>query len=160
MITFGFKAGSGTASRVVEWQGERYTLGVFVQSNFGKRWNFRLRGHRAGLELTEPAIREGTPRAEKSSIIAIVATDAPLMPHQLKRLAKRVPLGIALTGGYGYTQLRRHLSRLLDRECGRGARRVGQAGAGGLRARRRHRPLLRRDGAGDRRGDPQRADGE
>jgi D-aminopeptidase len=102
MIAFGFKAGSGTASRMVEWQGERFTLGVFVQANFGKRWNFMVRGVRAGLELTEPAIREGTPRAEKSSIIAIVATDAPLMPHQLKRLAKRVPLGVASTGGYGY----------------------------------------------------------
>ena len=102
MITFGFKAGSGTASRIVEWHGERFALGVFVQSNFGKRWNFCLRGARAGLELREPAIREGTARAEKSSIIAIVATDAPLMPHQLKRLAKRVPLGVALTGGYGY----------------------------------------------------------
>ncbi len=102
MITCGFKAGSGTASRIVEWQSERYTLGVFVQSNFGKRWNFSVRGVRAGLELTEPDIREGTPRAEKSSIIAIVATDAPLMPHQLKRLAKRVPLGVAMTGGFGY----------------------------------------------------------
>jgi L-aminopeptidase/D-esterase-like protein len=102
MITFGFKAGSGTASRVVEWQDERYTLGIFVQSNFGKRWNLLVRGVRAGLELTEPAIREGAPQAEKSSIIAIVATDAPLMPHQLKRLAKRVPLGVAATGGYGY----------------------------------------------------------
>ena len=102
MITFGVKAGSGTASRVVEWEDKRYTLGVFVQANFGKRWNFVVRGVRAGLELTEPAIREGTPRAEKSSIIAIVATDAPLMPHQLKRLAKRVPLGVAATGGYGY----------------------------------------------------------
>ncbi|MDO9306509.1 MAG: P1 family peptidase, partial [Mesorhizobium sp.] len=102
MITCGFKAGSGTASRVVEWQSERYTLGVFVQSNFGKRWNFTVRGVRAGLQLTEPAIREGTPRAEKSSIIAIVATDAPLMPHQLKRLARRVPLGVAMTGGFGY----------------------------------------------------------
>jgi L-aminopeptidase/D-esterase-like protein len=102
MIAFGFKAGSGTASRVVEWEGKRFTLGVFVQSNFGKRWNFHLRGLRAGLELAEPAIREGTPRAEKSSIIAIVAADAPLMPHQLKRLAKRVPLGVAATGGYGY----------------------------------------------------------
>lgn len=102
MITCGFKAGSGTASRIVEWQSERYTLGVFVQSNFGKRRNFTVRGVRAGPELTEPAIREGTARAEKSSIIAIVATDAPLMPHQLKRLAKRVPLGVAATGGYGY----------------------------------------------------------
>jgi L-aminopeptidase/D-esterase-like protein len=47
-------------------------------------------------------LHEGTPRAEKGSIIAIVATDAPLLPHQLKRLARRIPLGIALTGGYGY----------------------------------------------------------
>jgi D-aminopeptidase len=102
MITFGFKAGSGTASRMVEWAGKRHAVGVFVQSNFGKRRNFCLRGVRAGLELMEPSIREGTPRAEKGSIIAIVATDAPLMPHQLKRLARRVPLGVAATGGYGY----------------------------------------------------------
>ncbi len=103
MITFGFKAGSGTASRVVEWAGEPYTVGVFVQSNFGTRTNLTIRGVRAGPELAEPAIREGTVRAEKSSIIGIVATDAPFLPHQMKRLAKRVPLGIALTGGYGYT---------------------------------------------------------
>jgi D-aminopeptidase len=102
MITFGFKAGSGTASRVVEWQGQAYTVGAFVQSNFGKRRNFTLRGLRAGLELIEPAMREGTPRAEKGSIIAVVATDAPFLPHQMKRLARRVPLGVAMTGGFGY----------------------------------------------------------
>ncbi|SFQ01364.1 L-aminopeptidase/D-esterase [Mesorhizobium sp. NFR06] len=102
MITFGFKAGSGTASRLVGWQDRSYALGVFVQANFGKRHNFTLRGRRVGPELVEPAIREGTPRAEKGSIIAIIATDAPLLPHQMKRLARRVPLGIAMTGGYGY----------------------------------------------------------
>ncbi|MER8392610.1 P1 family peptidase [Mesorhizobium sp. M1340] len=102
MITFGFKAGSGTSSRSVDWNGERFTIGCFVQSNFGARRNLVIRGIRAGAELAEPAIRDNTPRAEKSSIIAIVATDAPFMPHQLKRLAKRVPLGVALTGGYGY----------------------------------------------------------
>ncbi|ETA71486.1 MULTISPECIES: P1 family peptidase [Mesorhizobium] len=102
MITFGFKAGSGTASRIVGWQGNSYTVGAFVQSNFGKRRNFTLRGLRAGSELTEPAIREGTPRAEKGSIIAVVATDAPFLPHQMKRLARRVPLGVAMTGGFGY----------------------------------------------------------
>jgi len=102
MITFGFKAGSGTASRIVEWQDRRYTLGVFVQSNFGKRRNFTIRGNRVGPELVEPAVREGTPHAEKSSIIAVVATDAPFLPHQMKRLPRRVPLGIAMTGGYGY----------------------------------------------------------
>ncbi|MEW9807733.1 P1 family peptidase [Mesorhizobium sp. ZMM04-5] len=102
MITCAFKAGSGTASRLVGWEGRRYALGVFVQSNFGERRNLTVRGVRAGPELAEPAIREGTARAEKSSIIAIVATDAPLMPHQLKRIARRVPLGVAATGGYGY----------------------------------------------------------
>ena len=103
MITFGFKAGSGTASRVVDWNGQRFTVGAFVQANFGARRNITVRGVRGGAELTEPAIRDNTPRAEKSSIIAVIATDAPFMAHQMKRLAKRVPLGVALTGGYGYT---------------------------------------------------------
>ncbi|MER9436196.1 P1 family peptidase [Mesorhizobium sp. M0618] len=102
MITFGFKAGSGTASRIVEWHDRAYTVGAFVQSNFGKRRNITIRGLRAGPELLEPAVREGTPRAEKGSIIAVVATDAPFLPHQMKRLARRVPLGVAMTGGFGY----------------------------------------------------------
>ncbi|PTE11303.1 P1 family peptidase [Mesorhizobium helmanticense] len=102
MISFGFKAGSGSASRIAEWQGRRYTVGVFVQANFGRRHNLAIRGMRAGPDLKEPAIREGTPRAEKGSIIAIVATDAPFLPHQMKRLARRVPLGVAMTGGFGY----------------------------------------------------------
>jgi len=102
MIAFQFKAGSGTASRVVAWQDRRYTVGVFVQANFGRRRNFMIRGRRVGAELAEPAIVEGTPRAEKSSIIGIVATDAPFLPHQLKRLARRVPLGVAWTGGLAY----------------------------------------------------------
>ncbi len=102
MICFGFKAGSGTASRVVEWNGRRFTVGAFVQANFGKRWNIMVRGKRAGDELVEPQLREGSPRREKGSIIAVVATDAPFLPHQMKRLARRIPLGIAMTGGYGY----------------------------------------------------------
>lgn len=102
MVAFGFKAGSGTASRVIAWGGRRYTLGVFVQANFGRRHNIMIRGRRAGAELTEPAMIERTPIAEKSSIIGVAATDAPLLPHQLKRLARRMPLGVALTGGYGY----------------------------------------------------------
>jgi L-aminopeptidase/D-esterase-like protein len=102
MISFGFKAGSGTASRIVERQEYRYTLGVFVQANFGQRHNFTIRGRRVGPDLAEPAVHEGTPRAEKGSIIAVVATDAPFLPHQMKRLARRVPLGVAMTGGYGY----------------------------------------------------------
>lgn len=102
MITFEFKAGSGTASRVVTWQDRTFTVGSFVQSNFGPRRNLTIRGVRAGLDLPEPLMVERTPRREKGSIIAVVATDAPLMPHQLKRLARRIPLGIAWTGGLGY----------------------------------------------------------
>ena len=102
MITFGFKAGSGTASRIVEWQGHSYTVGAFVQSNFGKLHNFAVRGLRAAPELAEPAIRDAALHAEKGSIIAVVATDAPFLPHQMKRLARRVPLGVAMTGGFGY----------------------------------------------------------
>lgn len=102
MTTLGFKAGSGTASRRVTFGDTAYTLGVFVQSNFGDRRNLMIRGRRVGAELVEPRIIDNTPRAEKSSIIAILATDAPLLPHQLKRLARRIPLGIAWTGGLGY----------------------------------------------------------
>lgn len=102
MIAFEFKGGSGTASRRVGWAGESFTLGTFVQANFGKRRNLLVRGRRAGAELAEPTIVEHTPRKEKGSIIAVVATDAPLLPHQLKRLVRRVPLGIAWTGGLGY----------------------------------------------------------
>jgi L-aminopeptidase/D-esterase-like protein len=102
MIAFGFKAGSGTASRIVEWQDRVYTVGAFVQANFGKLRNFTLRGQRVEPALAESAIRDGALHAEKGSIIAVIATDAPFLPHQMKRLARRVPLGVAMTGGYGY----------------------------------------------------------
>lgn len=102
MIAFGFKAGSGTASRVVALHGHNFTLGIFVQANFGDWRNFTIRGVRAAPDLPKPDLIERTPRAEKGSIIAIAATDAPLLPHQLKRIARRMPLGVAMTGGYGY----------------------------------------------------------
>ena len=102
MITFGFKAGSGTASRVVGWQGNSYVVGAFVQSNFGKLRNFTLRGQRVEPALAESTIRDDARHAEKGSIIAVIATDAPFLPHQMKRLARRVPLGVAMTGGFGY----------------------------------------------------------
>jgi D-aminopeptidase len=99
MRTFGFKAGSGTASRLVAWGGQTFTVGVFVQSNFGDRQQLTIRGLRAGpalLDLGKPA------PAEKSSIIGIAATDAPLLPHQMKRLARRMMLGVNQTGGVGH----------------------------------------------------------
>lgn len=101
MIAFGFKAGSGTASRIVRRGGQAWTVGTFVQANFGDVKNLSIRGRRSGAELA-PLQAEARERVEKGSIIAIVATDAPFLPHQIKRLARRVPLGIALTGGFGY----------------------------------------------------------
>ncbi len=97
MLTYDFKAGNGSASRLVEIAGERYTLGVFVQSNFGRREDFTVLGVPVGRHLREGKLRG----KEQGSVIAILATDAPLMAHQLKRLARRVPLGLARTGTVG-----------------------------------------------------------
>jgi len=98
MLTFDFKAGSGSASRRVEIGGETFTLGAFVQSNFGRRHEMIVDGHKVGLQMPGGELR-GRP---VGSIIAVIATDAPLLPHQLKRLARRVPVGIARTGGIGH----------------------------------------------------------
>ena len=97
MRTYDFKSGNGSASRVVEIAGQRYTLGVFVQSNFGRREDFTVLGVPVGRHLLEGKLRG----KEQGSVIAIVATDAPLLAHQLKRIARRVPLGLARTGTVG-----------------------------------------------------------
>ncbi len=102
MVCFGFKGGSGTASRIVDHPAGPFTIGCFVQANFGPRRNLTIRGRRLGPDLAEPALIDRTPAREKSSIIGVIATDAPLLPHQLTRLARRAPLGVALTGGYAY----------------------------------------------------------
>jgi L-aminopeptidase/D-esterase-like protein len=101
MIAFGFKGGSGTSSRRVSRGEKTWTVGAFVQANFGSLKNFTIRGQRVGAELKTRLEASGA-AIEKGSIIAIVATDAPFLPHQMKRLARRVPLGIAMTGGLGY----------------------------------------------------------
>lgn len=98
MSTYEFKAGSASASRVVDIHGTAYTLGTFVQSNFGLRHELTVLGVPVGRELTGGEFRS----SGSGSIIAVVATDAPLMPHQLKRLARRVPLGLARTGTVGH----------------------------------------------------------
>lgn len=95
MRSYEFKAGSGTSSRVVDYDGKTYTVGAFVQSNFGKRHLFHLAGIPVGLEI--PVGAEAA--AENGSIIGIVATDAPMMPHQLNRMARRAAFGIARSGG-------------------------------------------------------------
>ena len=97
MITYDFKGGSGSASRMVGIGGAEYALGVFVQSNFGNRRDFRIRGMPVGPQMTEPLLRG----RDAGSIIAVIATDAPLQAHQAKRLARRVPLGMARTGTIG-----------------------------------------------------------
>ena len=101
MKCFGFKAGSGTASRSVAHGAEMFTVGAFVQANFGARDDLTIQGNRLGLTLHEPAMRRNTPDTELGSIIGVIATDAPLLPHQLKRLARRATLGMGRTGGIG-----------------------------------------------------------
>jgi L-aminopeptidase/D-esterase-like protein len=103
MIAFEFKGGIGTASRVVTAAQGGYTLGVLVQANFGLRHQLRIAGLPLGQELREEMIYSGADggrqeAAEAGSIIIVVATDAPLLPHQLERLARRAALGLARTG--------------------------------------------------------------
>lgn len=94
MRCFEFKGGIGTASRTLPAAQGGFTVGVLVQSNFGSREQLRIAGVPIGQEMP---LRPARP-AEQGSIIIIVATDAPLMPHQLKRLARRATLGLARTG--------------------------------------------------------------
>jgi L-aminopeptidase/D-esterase-like protein len=94
MVCFEFKGGIGTASRLLGEKQGGYTVGVLVQANFGLRGQLRVAGVPVGKEISEGAFRP----KETGSIIVVVATDAPLLPHQLKRLARRVPLGLARVG--------------------------------------------------------------
>lgn len=98
MKCFGFKAGSGTASRRVRYDRD-YHLGVFVQANFGARRDLTIQGRRIGLLDGLPQMVEHAAAPDLSSIIAIIATDAPFLPHQLKRLARRASFGIGRLGG-------------------------------------------------------------
>ncbi|MEO1191133.1 MAG: P1 family peptidase [Pseudomonadota bacterium] len=103
MICYGFKGGNGTASRQVRVGGLGFTLGVFVQANFGKPKDLTLLGRRIGqkVEDKDGIADVAIDRCGSGSIIAVIATDAPLLPHQLRRLARRVPLGLARTGTQG-----------------------------------------------------------
>ncbi len=101
MTSFEFKAGTGTASRVLPAQSGGYTIGVLVQSNFGRRFQLTVAGVPVGKHLTEnaPLTNGENPFREQGSIIVVIATDAPLLPYQLKRVAKRASIGLARTGG-------------------------------------------------------------
>ncbi len=95
MVCYQFKCGTGTASRKAGAQSGGYTVGVLVQANHGRRGELRIAGVPVGAEIPLP--QRGEPR-ELGSIIIVVATDAPLLPHQLERLARRASLGLARTG--------------------------------------------------------------
>jgi D-aminopeptidase len=106
MRCLGFKGGTGTASRVIKIKDSTYTLGVLVQSNFGQKKNLTIAGVPIGLELKDTLNSEihklaQTHQEGDGSIIVVLATDAPLLPHQLKRLAARVALGVGKVGGRG-----------------------------------------------------------
>lgn len=100
MITHGFKGGIGTASRQVGEGAAQYTIGVLVQSNYGVRDTLTIAGVPVGQEIIDLMPSEGAPEEDTGSIIVVVATDAPLLPHQLKRMARRVPMGLARVGSY------------------------------------------------------------
>jgi L-aminopeptidase/D-esterase-like protein len=96
MICNGFKGGTGTASRKLAEKDGGYTVGVLVQCNYGSQQELRIAGINVGRELPP-----GIPRDEDvGSIIVVVATDAPIVSHQLKRVARRVPLGLGRLGSY------------------------------------------------------------
>ncbi|OFV83597.1 MAG: aminopeptidase [Acidobacteria bacterium RIFCSPHIGHO2_01_FULL_67_28] len=94
MICHEFKGGIGTASRQLDAEAGGYTVGVLVQCNYGLRHQLRIAGVPVGRELTEDLVWS----QETGSIIIVIATDAPLLPHQLKRVARRAALGLARNG--------------------------------------------------------------
>jgi L-aminopeptidase/D-esterase-like protein len=100
MICNEFKGGIGTSSRVVKVDGADYTVGVLVQCNYGRRTNLRIAGVPVGKEIPQDPAYASAPfdEAERGSIIIVVATDAPLLPTQLKRLAHRATLGLGRDG--------------------------------------------------------------
>ena len=110
MICHRFKGGIGTSSRVVEVGGDDYVVGVLVQCNYGSRELLRVAGVPVGREIgdlmpargdgagVEGAAGEGGQVDRDGSIIVVVATDAPVMPHQLERMARRVSMGLARNG--------------------------------------------------------------
>jgi len=100
MVCHRFKGGIGTASRKVEGG---WTLGVLVQANYGLREELTVAGVPVGKEITDlmPEMNGITPKSEGNSIIVVLATDAPLLPHQLQRVVNRIPSGLARVGGIG-----------------------------------------------------------
>lgn len=104
MITYEFKGGTGTSSRRLPREAGPWMIGALVQANFGRRYQLTIGGVPVGHHLTTDSPFSGgrNPfQEETGSLIVVLATDAPLLPHQLKRLAKRAALGMARTGSLG-----------------------------------------------------------
>ncbi len=101
MVTHGFKGGIGTSSRLLTPEQGGYTIGVLVQANYGRRAELSIAGVPVGREIPDLLPEIGGPDEGSGSIIVVIGTDAPLLPHQLKRLARRATLGIGIVGGRG-----------------------------------------------------------
>ncbi|WP_295666597.1 P1 family peptidase [uncultured Mucilaginibacter sp.] len=107
MRCLGFKGGTGTASRLIRIGDSTYTIGVLVQSNFGQKKNLTIDGVPIGIELKDTLnsvvhkLAQSHYQEGDGSIIVVLATDAPLLPHQLKRIAQRIALGVGKVGGRG-----------------------------------------------------------
>jgi L-aminopeptidase/D-esterase-like protein len=103
MTCYQYKGGSGTASRRVRRGNLVYTVGVFLQANFGRRQELTVAGVPLGREFADdnPMATRSPAPAGAGSVIAVVATDAPLLPGQLEAMARRVPMGLARTGTTG-----------------------------------------------------------
>lgn len=100
MITHGFKGGIGTASRRLDAKDGPYMVGALVQSNYGVRKTMRIAGVPLGEEIPDLLPGSAPQGEERGSIIVVIATDAPLMPHQLRRVAQRATLGLGRMGSY------------------------------------------------------------
>jgi L-aminopeptidase/D-esterase-like protein len=105
MVCYGFKGGDGTASRVLAKEDGGYTVGVLVQCNCGRRPQLTISGVPVGREIPQDVPyslfhdgKGGGSEGDLGSIIIVIATDAPLLPDQLKRLARRATMGLARTG--------------------------------------------------------------
>jgi len=136
MICHGFKGGIGTSSRVVQGNGDGYVLGVLVQANHGTRDRLTIDGHPVGAAIDASIVPlAGADDIGRGSIITVLATDAPLLPHQCRNLAARAALGIGRVGGVGECwsgdlsiAFSTSARGLLDDSTGRGVHKVDMAG--------------------------------
>ncbi len=104
MMTSEFKGGIGTSSRIVNLPSGKYTVGVLVQANYGRRGDLRIAGVPVGQEIPDlmpvfPPVKE---KRRDGSLIVVVGTDAPLLPHQMSRLVRRISVGLGRLGAVSY----------------------------------------------------------